>query len=601
MAEWNAPLSNLARPTSRSSSAQNHNNRADQPSPSHSSFSNAYSQENGSDNEFYSPTSYYQDQQQPKLRAVGASRPALEERRSFNTSSIADVFGSRESEQMPLGNSGNSITSNRARMTPQTVGAIGDGRKRSPPSTSTTSSSTFEEKYGEMTSEAGRGGGIFDGRGRLDLLGALEEGQQTTSTGEVDDKSGGATNQAREPGVVATTSLSSTSSSSQQTGDPLPHEGHQSSTNTFNDAPFSSSSLFQSPSSSVDPLSLPPTIDSNSTAPSSAGLSVESLSTKVTNLEANLTQLSAFINTEVRSLREELGVLRGLVLQSNAVTGRVRGPSGSSQIDQTSPLVTLRSPSPNRTYDSSLQLRTNQYIQPPVNYLGLPSPVSSNTTPHTSPLIGTNGHHEINGNIAPGGPIYQNPEALDRIRMLGQEDKDETIRLLTKQLVDLSGFSGPPPPASKSRSSQLLNNGPPSIMTSGGTGLGMTGTGINNISGASGMRMLGSGVRGGAAAFTPRGIEERNRISAGFGVVGQAQPAVRNDSTVRIQYSRVEENFLIFLFGIFVQGFDNSTWENANAPPISLGAMTNSPGSLAGKWEAMGIGADLYRTIQKYG
>ena len=51
----------------------------------------------------------------------------------------------------------------------------------------------------------------------------------------------------------------------------------------------------------------------------------------------------------------------------------------------------------------------------------------------------------------------------------------------------------------------------------------------------------------------------------------------------------------------------NSNWDThsvSSMPPsplIGAGASTNPPGSLGGKWEALGVGADLFRSVVKYG
>lgn len=59
-----------------------------------------------------------------------------------------------------------------------------------------------------------------------------------------------------------------------------------------------------------------------------------------------------------------------------------------------------------------------------------------------------------------------------------------------------------------------------------------------------------------------------------------------------------------------MQGFDASSmagnWDGTtpSSPLVGLvgsSILANPPGSLGGKWEALGVGTELFRTIAKYG
>lgn len=170
---------------------------------------------------------------------------------------------------------------------------------------------------------------------------------------------------------------------------------------------------------------------------------VEALASRVSSLEATVSGLSALIQTEVRSLQEEVGVLRGLVLQSTTATSAGPSPSfpqsyfqphapGQPSRDATSmrerererdlagsPLLVLRSPSPPFASAGFPPAGQGHY-----------SARSAYPQQQQPTFLGP-------ASAASGGLDHRAAE--ERSRQLAiSNDKDEQIRTLTAQLSSIS-------------------------------------------------------------------------------------------------------------------------------------------------------------------
>jgi hypothetical protein len=152
-------------------------------------------------------------------------------------------------------------------------------------------------------------------------------------------------------------------------------------------------------------------------ATNTASLSFDILSNRMSTLEFTVSNLSNLINTEVRSLQEEVGVLRGLVLQSASfvpapMAQQHSNPNkrGYEMESAGSPLLVLRAASPTvANFDftpRSSQSQQQSFLGPP---LSKPSLLSNSDR-------------------------ISNEE---RARLVSL-DKDEQIRSLTSQLSSIS-------------------------------------------------------------------------------------------------------------------------------------------------------------------
>ena len=283
-----------------------------------------------------------------------------------------------------------------------------------------------------------------------------------------------------------------------------------------------------------------------------------------------MTDLSTVVHAELRTLRDEVGVLRGLLLQSSSFTGGPRLPVSAlgNQADRDgtdSPLLTLRSPSPHAS--PAFPARSIQH-QHSLSYLNLPSQPASHLVGPPSPALS-----------APGG-LYQDRAQEDRAR----DNKDDQIRSLQAQVASLSSsvsqLLGPGPSSHTSVQSPLLSGhsqlqhplhhqqqrqlslpplgivphplGSPSLgggspglgsLVEGwkrevGTGLGVSTTGPGGARSPL-LRPLSANGNGGlhrqpslgSGSFGRPADDERRRSQLAYGVVGQQ--GMRQDSQVR--------------------------------------------------------------------
>jgi hypothetical protein len=352
------------------------------------------------------------------------------------------------------------------------------------------------------------------------------------------------------------------------------------------DTPQSTAPLLSSSASAS-----PPRTESPSTLDSTTSRGIESLSRRLGALET-------IVHSDLKSLREEVAVLRDLVLRSSSFGA---GPPR------------IASPSPNQEYrfDGRDQMESSSYL--------LPIDPSRNTSqrPYLDvPLPSTIIEPPSPAHSAPGA-LYPDRSSEESTPRMSQFEKDQQLSILSSQMSALSSSvarlmgttSSPIPVASPRFLSQrqiispmmsspvagLIGGGSPSLapLVEGWkrdvtAGLGVTGAGIKDgtsdwSSGTTRPRSAG----GRTARSSPGlfGVEDKRRSQMPFGAIGQS--GLRSDA-----------------------GFDASStagnWDGTapSSPLVGLvgsSILANPPGSLGGKWEALGVGTELFRTIAKYG
>lgn len=363
-------------------------------------------------------------------------------------------------------------------------------------------------------------------------------------------------------------------------------------------------------------------------------LAVDALATKVHALEGTVASLSGLVSTELRSLRDEVGLLRSLVLQqqqqqpSQHALGNGNGNAGSrwpgpglgaehssSPAAADSPLLTLRSPSPGQ---QSLFGRPGMPHLHPAHG----SPSSLLGQPSTSPGGAGGGYFPA----PPTGPLDDSSAASSGASAAAAAAKDEQIKHLTAQVSHLS-----------STVSQLLSSSSsssPSPAPGGGPQRGVS------------LSALGSPGAGVGAASTGLGMS----VSPGPGLAGRPTPMMRTASGTPLartasmrSASGVGPAPAALSLGLLGPGATGgvgaggaagpgagmgsyvvesaSAWEGAMSSPMiggpssgggagvgvgvgvapGVGGGNNPPGSLGAKWEVLGVGQDLFRAIAKYG
>ncbi|GAA6028238.1 hypothetical protein JCM8097_006933 [Rhodosporidiobolus ruineniae] len=574
---------------------------------------------------------------------VGTARPYPQlERRSFRDASVAaDVLVNRDDGgfgSAPTSAGLGSIPLARKPSTGGPAGAIGEGRRVTP---SPQPSLREEEKALGLPS------GIFDGHGALfpssaggeDGRAASENGKSRPSSFILD-----VLPQTRERGSAgpSTPSLSLDSSSqppSTSTTEfqplPSPHSlapvAPTSLLNTSSSA--STTSLPLSPNGNVlsaSRTSSPGPLESSS----SSAPSVESLAVKVNTLESTVSGLSNLLASEFRNLREEVGLLRSLVLQNNS-NGTARQAFERQQERETdSPVLTLRSPSPRQQQQQQQQLGGFPQSIPlaRTTSFGAASAASSLVAhPATSPGPVSPLAHSVPGSAGSFFGLQQLHQEAERLRSTSDDSaasssfKDEQIKLLTAQVSSLSttvsqllanpnvaaaagvnpalaaaatasaapsphlgnGGAGPASAPSMSRNMSLPLASPALGQPTGlgvSTPAGMLSPSLGSVSGMSAQAALASSVGG------PGGV--RSPLMRPVSTPGLARSASMRSATGADE-------------GQPPQG----QWGAAMASPMLGGPpsavqspmLGNPPGSLGSKWEVLGVGQDLFRAIAKYG
>ncbi|GJN90744.1 hypothetical protein Rhopal_003758-T1 [Rhodotorula paludigena] len=504
------------------------------------------------------------------------------------------------------------------------IGTIGEGRRVTPSSTPVS-----ERREEEVL--LGLPSGIFDAHG------ALAAHSSGTDDARTPSDTGGAKSrpssfildvlpQTRERSGPPTPSLSLDSVSQPPSANgldlhPLPSP-HSLAPSTYLNASGSTSntSLPLSPVvgtpgyPNVSRTASPAPLDGSGPAPGSAAY--DALASKVNTLEGTVSGLSSVLANEFRSLREEVGLLRSLVLQQQQQQQQASvGPSSIAMahrgsVDRlepdASPLLTLRSPSPGHgttpTFPSALS-------RPPLHpasssLMGQPASSLHASTPGLGGSFFGLAHQQQQQQQ---GSHSSEPERLRSASDESASLKDEQIKLLTAQVSSLSTtvsqlLSSPAlnpsaaaaaaahPQRGMSLPSLVGSPGPPSSasMQSAPTGLGV-----------SGVSAIGSGAPGGGGARPSPML----RSASGSGV---ARAASLRASAAAAAAAGGTPSF----DGAVASA---SAWEGGMSSPMlgaSGGAMgggggagggANPPGSLGAKWEALGVGQDLFRAIAKYG
>lgn len=372
--------------------------------------------------------------------------------------------------------------------------------------------------------------------------------------------------------------------------DRAPSPNHQSRANSNSSAPGApiTSQLSRSPNGSVQSTLAPTNGLFVSLGPQSAlvggarcdspspleppSLTLEAIAARLFTAEAGLAELAALVRDELGSLRTEVSALRNAVLQSSMAAatpplgppspgltggGHTLGPrfaaAANNSVEHTvldSPMVTLHSPSPNHS---------------PRLPLG-PAPIGFDS--------------RISDGSAPAGSAA-----------------DEHIRALEHQLRGLSTAVAVLMSTNNGQQSALL---PASL---GGTPLVSPGLGINppgpfgrqNSMPSPHSPSLGLGVSN--APLPPGGRSPLMRPHSNGGLSRQISGG---------GYPRDSRGGLSP--GPGAGGFDGGSWDGSGgmqSPSLGNGGgnggVQNPPGSLASKWEVLGIGKEVFNAIAKYG
>ncbi|GAA5901037.1 uncharacterized protein JCM6883_004729 [Sporobolomyces salmoneus] len=605
---------------------------------------------------------------QPSYGILDNTRPyPLVERRSFrDASSAGDVVVSREelfANGNNLGSSGAGAVGEQRRQSSMGPGAIGDARR------SLTPSPSVERSQEELAlnlpagildslaapssanSDAGGGGGPQNqvkSRPSSFILDVLPQSRERTSGANTPS--------------LSLDSVSQAPSTSSTSDVPFLH-----SPNNLAPIPHQSSQFFQNPNSASSTTSLVSTSgggglnvfsNSRSSSPgplemynnngsSSSGVphssSFESLSTKVNNLESNVSDLSSLLATEFKGLREEVSFLRSLVYQQQQQQPSTR-PSfdhrQSHERETDSPLLTLRSPSPHHSpafpqpiplsrgnsfqgsgsnhSNSTLLASTSplsphsapiNFFQPPHGNVAQPDDLKdkqielltqqvNSLTSTVSNLLSSNGHGLHGFSTSPGGiggnPVRQAVKAERAAAAAGGGGGPASIGMSSRQLslpVSISGNS-------MLESAGGLNNGWKRETLGASSGLGVTTPGGSLLGGGSGNGKGGTGLRSVSQGGLGRSASLRSsQLPGGAGSGGGLRMEQGSFDTISSS-SAWEGGISSPMLGAGPPSAVNSPMLGSGGQP---GPTANPPGSLGSKWELLGIGNDLFRAVAKYG
>ncbi|GAA5952309.1 hypothetical protein JCM3765_001936 [Sporobolomyces pararoseus] len=612
----------------------------------------------------------------------------LVERRSFrDASSAGDVVVSREellANGNNLGSSGAGAIGEQRRQSSVGPGAIGESRRALTPSPSVERS---QEELAlnlpagildslaapsSANSEAGGGGGPQNqvkSRPSSFILDVLPQSRERTSGANTPSLSLDSVSQA--PSNSSTSEIPFLHSPNNLA--PVPH--HHSS--QFFQAPNSASSTTSlvsntggglnvfgnSRTSSPGPLEM-----SNHHSNGNGGMlrssSIESLSSKVNNLESTVSDLSSLLATEFKGLREEVSFLRSLVYQQQQQQSGQR-PSfdhrQSHERETDSPLLTLRSPSPHHSpaFPQPIPLsRGNSYQgggSSLSNHSNSTLLASISPNPATSPL---SPHSALPMNY------FQPSSATSSYNGHSNDDstKDKQIELLTQQVNSLTstvsnllssnghGLQGYPTSSTTSSSNGMTGGNPvrqsmkaerlaQAQAQAGGGGpmsVGMTSRQLSlPVSIPSNSMLENAGNNGwnkrengssGLGVTTPGGsLLGGNGKGGNGGLRSVSQGGLGRSASLRSAGvsggggNGNSSGSLRMEQGSFDTMSSSSAWEGGISSPMlgagpssavnspmlgsggQPGSTANPPGSLGSKWELLGIGNDLFRAIAKYG
>lgn len=361
------------------------------------------------------------------------------------------------------------------------------------------------------------------------------------------------------------------------------------------------------------------------------GTSTQLLEARVALVEHTVGELANVVHTQIRVLRDELAAMRSVVaqMQPQTVTASQQqqrkpsfsGGAGPVNDPDQSPLLTLRSPSPPPPQSSAIRRATSPSPSfwspgPSIHQQqAVPSQLQQQQQhqsfqPTMQQPHGGHQHLPAQQMIVPPSPALSTP-GVNSPAMAQNDDlaavvaakKDEQIRVLTAQVAALSSSVaslmqstqgiglGRPPNGAQQQQQQASGPGPGQMQrqASGNSamGLGLGGGGSNNAGGGQGY----NGGMYGAGAGMARGL---SATSTGAG------PTVNGPGggSMSRQASWAGPN----------TGVGNAS-DNIASGGVGGGAGSNngtggaggSGGSLGGKWEALGVGSDLFRAVAKYG
>lgn len=362
--------------------------------------------------------------------------------------------------------------------------------------------------------------------------------------------------------------------------------------------------------------SSPGPIDGPASGPSGSP-AVDALASKVRVLESNVSTLSNVLATEFRSLREELGLLRSLVQQQQQYASQ----NGGDRSDRDgSPVLTLRSPSPNTHASQSSRTPTFPHAIPlarPTLSSSLNGSMSSlHVQPATSPGAVSPSSSVASGFFASQQQQQQPPLHADSGPTDSASLKDEQIKLLTAQVNSLTStvstlLGSPAMPsngfAPTGNASPMLNSStsgsmppmPPRGMTmplGGSQALGLAVPGAGNGLGPS--RVPPPMMRTASGTGLGRNASMRS-VNGGLGAGSfDAAPMMSPSPSLQGWPEQPSGPASSAMMTSASAGGASAV----GSPMIgSSGPGANPPGSLGSKWEMLGVGNELFRAVAKFG
>lgn len=331
----------------------------------------------------------------------------------------------------------------------------------------------------------------------------------------------------------------------------------------------------------------------SSPAPSPAGASTAesaTLEARVSVVEQAVAELSTVVQSQMRSLRGEVAQLREIVVQMQQSGGGQSSSAAISQQDTVeSPMLTLRSPSPphqqsvpgrgttsrptSAVFPSSPSLLQQQQQQQRVV-----SPSFWSPQPTSVYQPAQQQQHQPQMAIPPSPALSTTPAANandGNAVASADRDKDEQIRLLTAQVSALTSSV-----SSLMQSTQGIGLGRPPLSGGGGVGMGRQASLPGSAMG------LGMSVPAGGAA------QQQQKGGRAIGGSSAMTRGGGSTSSMGVSMSRQAS-----WNGVMTTNGDGQSPAGGNAGSPAAGAA----GSLGGKWESLGVSAELFRAVAKYG
>ncbi|GAA5938989.1 uncharacterized protein JCM15063_004387 [Sporobolomyces koalae] len=581
----------------------------------------------------------------PSFGTLDTARPyPLVERRSFrDASSAGDVVVSRDEYNAGGASGAGAIGEQRRQGSATGPGAIGDVRRPTSRLEQTQEEAVLNLPPGALDSLAAPPANPDDAQG------PVVKSRPSSFILDV-------LPQSRERAITPSLSLDSVSQA------PASEVPFLHSPNNLAPLPHPASSFFQNPQSASSTTSLVssggvggglnlfPNSRSSSPGPidllhsSTASSSQDSVSTKVNHLESVVADLSSLLVNEFKSLREEVGYLRSLVLQQQQEQQQGLGVSQSQrppfdhrrshERETDSPMLTLRSPSPLRSSSGPQPIPLSRSSSFQGSSVHSNATLLAGTSPNPPPLSPLSSPVNYFQPLANAG--LQDRFRNGSIDEANNSIKDEQIKLLTQQVNSLN-----------STVSNLLSS---------------NGNGLHNTQNAIGPTSVGMSARQMSLPVTSMHALSSSSMSAGDGIAGWKREFANGingsglgvttpgGGLIGINSNNGNKNSLRSVSqgglgrsaslrhansagngsaagsglrgeqGSFDTITSQSAWEGGISSPMlgagppstvnspmlgsggaQSGATSNPPGSLGSKWELLGIGNDLFRAIAKYG